>query len=563
MQYFDIFKRRLVLFIAIQAIAFIGIAQTFPVDTLMNNGRRANRIIFSYVGDGYQAAQQSSFITNATAINTGMFAQAPFSQYKSFFNSYAIKVPSTDAGAKHPGTASDEGSSGGQPVANPNNYFQSTFDYGSIHRLLVPTNNAGLFNVLASNVPDYDQGFIVVNSSYYGGSGGTYATASTHTSAIEVAIHEIGHSFAGLADEYWAGDIYASEKPNMTQNTNPATVKWKNWYGINNIGIFPYGSSGNPANWYRPHQLCKMQYLGYPFCSVCTERLVDRIHQLVNMADSYLPATTSYSLPNTNPTTFSVTNLQTTTNSVSVNWYLNGSTTPYATNQGSVTVPFASFNNGNNTLRAEVVDNTTLSKSYLPTAGYVNSITWTVYKDPVLPIKLLDFAGKLNSQKAAELSWKVESTDDLRSFDIESSKDGQSFSHLATISGEAGKKLYTYIDGKMFLPNTWYRLKLNEKDGSSNYSHILKLNNPFDKFSYKIFQNANEHNYHLSCLLETEQPVSLRVISANGNEVYKKNFGKVKGQLDADFNLANQAAGVYFANIQIGTSTYTVTLSAN
>ncbi len=560
---FDACKLNPILFLTVVFTSLDLSAQVFPVDTLLNNGNRNNRIIFSYLSDGYQSAQLSTYITNATAINNGLFAQTPFSQYKNFFNAYAVRVPSTDAGAKHPGTASDESTSNGQPVVNPNNYFSSTFDYGSIHRLLVPINSSGMSGILASNVPDYDQGFIVVNSPYYGGSGGTYATASTHTQSVEVAIHEIGHSFAGLADEYWAGDVYAAEKPNMTQNSNPTTVKWKNWYNLNGIGIYPYGSSGNQAVWYRPHQLCKMQYLGYPFCSVCTERFVDRIHQLVNMIDSYLPATTSYSLPNRNPATFSVVNLQSIPSTIKVNWYLNGSTTAYAANQSSVTIPFATFNTGNNILRAEVVDTTTLSKTFLPAVGYVNSITWTVYKDPALPIKLLSFAGKLNNHAEAELFWNVESTDDLKNFDVESSRDGINFTTIATVSGKAGTKNYQFTDPKMNFPTTWYRLIMNEKSGTVAYSNILKITNPFDRFYYKIFQDADAHKYHVSCLLNTEQPVSLRVISISGTEVYKKNFGIIKDRLEADFNLENKAAGVYFANIQIGSSMYTVPLSAN
>ncbi|MEO6406608.1 MAG: M64 family metallopeptidase, partial [Ferruginibacter sp.] len=316
--------------VALSFLSFESVGQVYTVDTLMRNGDRLNRINLVYLSDGYLSGQLTTYITNATTINNALFVQAPFTQYKNFFNAFALQVPSVEAGAKHPATASDEGSSGGQPIANPNNYFQSTFDYFSIHRLLVPQNNTALYNALASNLPDYDQAVVVVNSPYYGGSGGSFATASTNTSSAEVAIHEIGHSFAGLADEYWAGDFYASEKPNMTQNNNPLTVKWNRWYGINSVGIYPYGASGNPALWFRPHQLCKMQYLGYPFCPVCTERYIDRIHQLVNMVDEYFPATTSFSITNNNAVSFSVSHLQTLPSTISVSWYLNGSISPFA-----------------------------------------------------------------------------------------------------------------------------------------------------------------------------------------------------------------------------------------
>lgn len=537
-------------------------AQVFPMDTIMRNGERPNRINMVYMADGYLAGQVATFVTNATTINTALFSQAPFSTYKNFFNSYAIKSPSAETGAKHPGTAGDENTSGSQPVLNPNNYYQSTFDYFSIHRLLVPQNNAGVYSALSSNLPDYDQAFVVVNSSYYGGSGGAIATASIDPSSAEVAIHELGHSFAGLADEYWAGAFYAAEKPNMTQNNNPATVKWKNWYGTNNIGIFPHGSSGLEATWYKPHQLCKMQYLGYPFCSVCNERIVDRIHELVKMADNIVPATNSFTLSNTDPVNFSVTTVKTIPSTVQVKWYLNGSSTAFATNQDAVSVPFVNLNYGNNTVVAQVIDNNDLSKSYLPAAGYINTITWTVNKPATLPLRLLKFAGNV-VEKSGVLLWEVDDTKDLESFTIEKSKDGNNFTTFSNVKGDAYNKKYTFTDPNLLFPFSFYRLRINQKDGAGFYSSVLRLQNSFDKLNYKVYQDAALHKYHLSVGLQDKQDISITIADAAGRIVYRKAFGKPGLQLEYDFNLQGKPAGIYFMNIMIGNNLQTVQLLAN
>ena len=61
-------------------------------------------------------------------------------------------------------------------------YFNSTFDYYNIHRLLVPQDYTAIYNVLSENTPFYDQANIIVNTTYYGGSGGSFATASTNAS---------------------------------------------------------------------------------------------------------------------------------------------------------------------------------------------------------------------------------------------------------------------------------------------------------------------------------------------------------------------------------------------
>lgn len=536
-------------------------AQVFPMDTIMKNGERPNRINLVYLSDGYQSSELNTFKTNATDFNNAIFAQTPFQEYKNFFNSFIIKVPSNQSAAKHPGNATDESSSGGQPIINPDNYFQSTFDYGLIHRLLVPQNNAAVYNVLASNLPDYDQGFVIVNSTYYGGSGGSFATGSINVNSKEVALHEIGHSFAGLADEYWAGTIYARETYNMTQDNNPATNRWKGWIGFNGVGIYPYGTVAPQNAWYRPHQTCKMQFLNYPFCAVCSQRIVDRIHELVNMVDTYSPSTTSFSLTNTNNVDFSITNILSIPSTMTINWYLNGSSTPFATNVDNVSIPYSDFVSGANTVKAEVIDNTSFSKTYLPAAGYINSIAWNVDKG-ALPVILTSFDGRVNAQNQGELSWKVENPDEVASFDIEKSKDGITFSKLASIKGNPRSSDYHFTDPSLLIPYTYYRLAMYDRDGTRTYSNIIKLMNPYDKSYYKVYQDPDSRLYHFNCVLSGSADVSISIISANGSMIFRKDFGKVSTQVDYDFSLGGKPAGIYFMNIYIDGRQYNTHLLA-
>ncbi len=535
--------------------------QVFPMDTIMKNGERPNRVNLVFLSDGYQSSELNTFKTNATDFNNAIFAQTPFKEYKNFFNSFIIKVPSNQSAAKHPGNATDESSSGGQPIINPDNYFQSTFDYGLIHWLLVPQNNLAVSNVLASNLPDYDQGFVIVNSTYYGGSGGSLATASINVNSKEVALHEIGHSFAGLADEYWAGTIYARETYNMSQDNNPSTNRWKGWLGFNGVGIYPYGTAAPQNIWYRPHQTCKMQFLNYPFCPVCTQRIVDRIHELVKMIDTYSPGTTSFSLTNTNNVDFSITHILSIPSTMTVNWYLNGGSTPFATNVDNVSIPYTDFASGANTVKAEVIDNTSFSKTYLPAAGYINSITWNVDKG-ALPVILRSFEGRVNAQNQGELNWKVENPDEVASFDIEKSKEGTTFSRLASIEGNPRNSNYHFTDPSLLIPYTYYRLAMYDRDGKKNYSGIIKLMNPFDKSYFKVYQDPDARQYHFNCVLSGNADVSVSIISANGSMIFRKDFGKVSTQVDYDFSLAGKPAGLYFMNIYIDGRKYNTQLLA-
>jgi hypothetical protein len=262
-------------------------AQVFQVDTIMYNGSTDRYINFVVMGDGYTATQQDTFVKDAAKMMDYLLTQSPWNQYAAYFNVFAIRVISNETGIKHPVTASD--CPADVPFSNPDNYFGTTFDYGGIHRLIVPVNSAKIGSVLADNFPDYDQVMVIGNTPVYGGSGGAYATGTLHPSSNEIMAHEVGHSFAKLSDEYYAGDGYARELVNMTQETDTLQVKWKNWIGYNGTGIYQHCCGGNSAKWYRPHQNCKMRFLNSPYCSVCSETIVESIHGMVNPLLSYSP----------------------------------------------------------------------------------------------------------------------------------------------------------------------------------------------------------------------------------------------------------------------------------
>lgn len=358
-------------------VSFVSLvhAQTYEVQNIKYSGDPDKRINLVILSEGYQTAEFPQFVTDATNLMNDMFTQTPFAQYENYFNVYIIKVPSVESGASHPSTASDEASSPFVPVLSVNNYFGTTFDSFSIHRLLYSTNTSTIATVLANNFPQYDQALILVNSPYYGGSGGLFPFSSTESSASEIAIHELGHSFASLKDEYYPGDALAAEAINMTQNNNPTTIKWKNWYGDNGIGAYVYGSSGTPATWYRPHQLCKMRYLGYPFCSVCTEGIVERIHTLVSPIDSYTPVSSTVDNP-VFPATFQLNLIETTPNTLLTTWTLNSS--PFATNTASVDIQDTDLTIGSNTLSVTVTDDTSLLRVDNHETTHVYTVTWTI-----------------------------------------------------------------------------------------------------------------------------------------------------------------------------------------
>lgn len=348
--------------------------QLFPVENILNNGTEDTRINLVLIGDGYTAVEQDLFINDAQAFTTEIFNQTPFKEYKNYFNVYAIKVVSNESGADHPGTATDV-TEPAHPLLMVDTYFDSTFDAFGIHRLLI-SNNTLVTQVAFDNVPAYDQIVVLVNSQHYGGSGGEIAVGSTHSSGSEIALHEIGHSFSQLKDEYWAGDYYAEEGINLTQNTDPATVKWSNWMGINGVGIFQHCCGGTSGSWYKPHATCKMQYLGSDFCAVCRDGIIEKIHDYVSTITSFSPDNSSNIEPDSYPVDFTLNVIHPIPSSLAINWTLNSA--PIAGNDESIQLNANDFVSGPNTLIATVIDDSNLQMINDHNAIHVNTVTWTI-----------------------------------------------------------------------------------------------------------------------------------------------------------------------------------------
>lgn len=519
-------------------------AQTFPVENIMLNGASTKRINFVYTGDGYTSAQLADYVTHVQAVNTALFNQSPFLEYKNFFNAYAIKVPSAESGAKHPGTATDV-TEPASPVTNPNNYFGSRFDVAGIHRLLVPASTSQVLTVVSANVPDYDQVLTLVNSTVYGGSGGTLATSSVHSLANEIMYHEIGHSFAALGDEYW---FDCTERKNRTANNNAATIVWKNWLNSNGVGIYAIGTSGAAAACYRPHQSCKMQSLGLAFCSVCKEAFIDRIYQLVSPIDQFSPANNTVNFTGTSMT-FSLNLVLPNPNTLQVEWVLNG--TVIATSGTSVNVASSQLLNGNNTLQAKVRDATAQSRSYWPaTSGYLNTVTWNL--SFALPAELLDLRARLVNNQTL-LEWETATEKGLDYFEVQKSEDGYRFEAIGKVRAaghSATLHAYQFTDPHPLYGATYYRLRQTDLDGQVAFSPIAIVNR-IDKIRYEIFPNPAEDFLSVRLNTQVKDVFTLRIVAMNGLTLYEQTNEPAESCF-AEIPLQGYAPGLYMLIVEMG-----------
>jgi hypothetical protein len=533
--------KNFILFCCFLCFYQVGNAQVFPVETIVDNGLPAKRVKFVFLSDGYTSAQLPNFVTRVTDFKNNLFGQPPFSNYQNFFNLYAIKVPSVQSGADHPGTATDIVENlGTHPALDVNTYFNTTFDYSNIHRLVVPQNSLAIRNVLSSNFPTYNQGFIFSNTPFYGGSGGTYATSTVNVSSDEVSIHEIGHSFPFLADEYMIGG--QGERANRTKVIDRATIKWKNWLGSDNIDIYDIGIEG----WQRPHENCKMQLLNKPFCAVCKEAFVTKIYSLVTPIYSFLPATSSLTINAT--TNFSAILTLPIPNTLTTEWKLNG--VSLATGVDNVNVDFSTLRTGNSTLTLFVTDGTPLSRSYLPASGYIFMQTWTITKGS-LPLEWLNFEAKKEDNHAI-LTWQTAQEQHVNHFEIQKSFDGKNFQAIGQVKAKnvLTKNDYHFTDNSLLRGATYYRLQQFDDDGNTTFSPVRTLDKS-DKFYYKISPNPASDFVEIIGNTDYKSDMKIELYNEIGAKVYDFDLKNVENAYQHTIPLSNLPNGVYIVVLNL------------
>ena len=385
--------------------------QIFPKDSLLYNGTRNQMINLVILPDGYTSAEFSKFKTDATAFMNYFFSQSPFSGYKNYFNVYTVDVPSNQSGVIHPHTASDCGSD--DSITTPDIYFKSTMDNAGIHRLIIA--DFGIVNTtLNNNFPQWDVVLILVNSTRYGGSGGTFSVASTDPSAAKVAVHEIGHSFGNLRDEYYPGASFMIEQANTTKESNSTLVRWKNWMGINSTGLYQFTED---PTWHRPHQNCKMRFIDSPFCPYCNELIIEKIHSITNAIYSYTPDQTTFTVTD-EKIPFAITTVKPIPNTLKTTWVLDGNN--YANNTDTLTLDSNALTKGAHTLVVTVADTTAAVKSSAHPSTHIYSIQWTIDKLMTnISINTLQYKSKVSAwpnpfHDHITISYTLEKTSDVR-----------------------------------------------------------------------------------------------------------------------------------------------------
>ena len=190
--------------------------------SVMHNGEPRDKVDLLLMGDGYTAAEMDKWHQDARRMARMLFAASPFKERRSDFNVWAVDTPAEESGVSRP--------SDGVYRQSP---LRTSYDAFGSERYVLAFDNKRLREI-ASAAP-YEFIEIVVNDRKYGGGGifNQYATvAADNAFTPYVFVHEFGHHFAGLADEYYTSDVaYESAaarpdpwEPNVT--ADPHAAKW-------------------------------------------------------------------------------------------------------------------------------------------------------------------------------------------------------------------------------------------------------------------------------------------------------------------------------------------------
>lgn len=271
-------------------IRHIGQNHTMPYTTLLQARDTTRCIHIAFVAEGYKATEMDTFVKDAEVATGALFEHEPFKAMKDRFNVIAVKSPSIDSGTSEPKKGIWKSTALG-----------SHFDTFYSDRYLTTLNLKQLHDVLAGT--PYEHIIVLVNTDSYGGGGilNSYNLSMTHHKAYRsVVVHEFGHSFAGLGDEYayeaeqipmYPHDVEPWE-PNITTLHN-FKGKWEDMIApgtptptpesdnkdsiATRVGLFE-GAGYSMKGVYRGMQNCRMRTNEHPvFCRVCQRAIAKLI----------------------------------------------------------------------------------------------------------------------------------------------------------------------------------------------------------------------------------------------------------------------------------------------
>jgi hypothetical protein len=256
----------------------------FPLKVIHGSNQPHKNVDFLFLGDGYRSDQSDLFFSQVEKLTAELLATVPYKTHKDRITVRAVAASSLHSGPDDP-----------RAGVWRNTVMSSSFNTFGVDRYLETEATWKVFDV-AAQAP-HDHIIVVVNSDKYGG-GGIYNHFSVVTAGNQhsgtVLIHELGHGFGGLGDEYFGSEVSYNDfinqdiepwQPNLTTLVD-FDLKWKHLLAPevpiptpvrpmykNTTGVFEGGGYVRKGV-FRPAIHCRMRTNEADgFCEVCTDVL--------------------------------------------------------------------------------------------------------------------------------------------------------------------------------------------------------------------------------------------------------------------------------------------------
>ncbi|MBD3178330.1 MAG: peptidase M64 [Candidatus Latescibacteria bacterium] len=262
--------------------------QYFRRRALIDNGDPSEKVDICIIGDGYRSDQVHKLREDAERLVNELFSVEPFRSRKDDFNVRLVESVSEEAGVDDP-----------REKVYRDNLLELTFNSLELDRYMIEANNRVVHDI-AARVP-YDRIILIANEDKYGGGGifNFYCSCTTDNEySGYVFVHEFGHCFAGLADEYYSSEVTYNDEmyprgvepwePNITAFTQRDKIKWAGLIGDDTpvptpddstyagvTGLFE-GAGYSAKGLYRSSRDCIMLSKTMEFCPAC-RRAINRM----------------------------------------------------------------------------------------------------------------------------------------------------------------------------------------------------------------------------------------------------------------------------------------------
>jgi hypothetical protein len=339
------------------------------------------------VGDGYTAGERQTLLQHAIEISELTLSQPPIARHRAGWNVHVLVVPSNESGTDIPSRG----------------FFRDTAFDGQVECGLARLACADFGKVHDKVLPEiaFDELLVLLNSSERAGSGAAEGAVATYAggNGARVALHELGHTFAGLADEYidttiapgFASVYIEGAYANVTRLSDPARIPWRHWFanptvfptqpGEAGIGRFE-GSYYHATGYYRPADHSFMRDDDGVLTVVHAEAWVRALYDYVDPTRDSHPAPGVVAMGAT-PRTFSVPRVFP-ASVQSLRWYVDGVEDASARDRNEYACCTGLA--GKHVLRVDFADITGVIRAPGATEGQA-SVRWDVDIDPLAPGK--------------------------------------------------------------------------------------------------------------------------------------------------------------------------------